>query len=260
MFESISASLLSQINLVGAGQENDLISLIAKSGPVEWLIIGTLILFSAVSWGIIIGKIRTLKIAREQTAVFLNVFRKSSKFSEVNAVCSKLRKSPMVGLFLAAYSELNYQLRIGGKNKIKSKESIFSGFEKDEPENVKTTIQSMEGISRALQRASAIEVNRLERSLNFLATTAAISPFIGLLGTVIGIIAAFRDIGMQGQASLATVAPGISSALVATAIGLFAAIPAAIGYNYLLNKIKIISTQMDDFSLEFISITERNFT
>lgn len=260
MIESNFASLFSQVNLVGADTENDFIALITKSGPFEWIIIASLLLFSAISWGIIIGKIRTLKSAREQTTTFLNVFRKSSKFSEVNAVCSKLRKSPMVGLFLAAYSELNYQLRIGSKNKFKGKDSSFLNFEKEEPENVKATIQSMEGISRALQRASAIEVNRLERSLNFLATTAAISPFIGLLGTVIGIIDAFRDIGIQGQASLATVAPGISAALVATAVGLFAAIPAAIGYNFLLNKIKIIATQMDDFSLEFISITERNFT
>lgn len=257
MFGSITANLMSQVGAVGT--EKDFISLVTESGPFEWAIIAILLLFSAISWGIIIGKVRALKVAREQTAIFLNVFRKSSKFSEVNAVCTKLRQSPMVGLFLAAYSELNYQLRIGSKNKFKGKDS-FSGFEKEEFDNVKTTIQSMEGISRSLQRASAIEVNRLERSLNFLATTAAISPFIGLLGTVIGIIDAFRDIGMQGQASLATVAPGISAALIATAVGLFAAIPAAIGYNFLLNKIKIIATQMDDFSLEFISITERNFT
>jgi biopolymer transport protein TolQ len=250
-------TLLMQVVAVG-GESTDFLSLFADTGPFEWIIIGVLLLFSALSWGIIVGKLRTLKNARNQTKIFLNVFRKSNKFSEVNSVCNKLRKSPLVGLFLAAYSELNYQLRIGSKRGSRSKKDDFTGFEKEDLE--KSTIQSMEGISRALQRASAIEVNRLERSLNFLATTAAVCPFIGLLGTVIGIIDAFRSIGIQGQASLATVAPGISAALVATAVGLFAAIPAVIGYNYLLNKIKVMSSQMDEFSLEFISITERNFT
>ncbi len=238
------------------GSTTDFISIFLDSGPFEWAIVITLLAFSAMSWGIIIGKLRALRIAKQQSTVFLGVFRKSNKFSEVNAVCNKLRKSPLVGLFLAAYSELNYQLRIGSKRKSKSKDAVFD-FDKEE---YPTTIQSMEGIHRALTRASAIEVNRLERSLNFLATTAAVCPFIGLLGTVIGIIDAFRDIGAAGQASLATVAPGISAALVATAVGLFAAIPAVIGYNFLLNKIKVISSQMDDFSLEFVSITERNFT
>lgn len=243
--------LLAAGNMVG--EVTNIVSIFMDSGPFEWSIIIILLVFSILSWGIIIGKLRALKVARQQTGIFLNVFRKSNKFSEVNSVCNKLRKSPLVGLFLAAYSELNYQLRIGSKRRAK---------DDFDPEDSKlpTTIQSMEGISRALARAAAIEVNRLERSLNFLATTAAVCPFIGLLGTVIGIIDAFRDIGVAGQASLATVAPGISAALVATAVGLFAAIPAVIGYNFLLNKIKVISSQMDDFSLEFISITERNFT
>lgn len=233
----------------------DFISIFLESGPFEWSIIIILLLFSAISWGVIFAKMSAIKAAKNQTAIFLNVFRKSSKFSEVNAVCNKLRKSPLVGLFLAAYSELNYQLRIGSKRKSRTKDAI-SDFD---DERFPMTIQSMDGINRALTRASAIEVNRLERSLNFLATTAAVCPFIGLLGTVIGIIDAFREIGLQGQASLATVAPGISAALVATAVGLFAAIPAVIGYNFLLNKMKTMSSQMDDFSLEFISITERNF-
>jgi biopolymer transport protein TolQ len=243
----------------GTSSEKDILNLFISSGPLEWVIIIILILFSAMSWGIIFGKLRALKKARQQSILFLNVFRKSNKFSEVNAVCNRLRKSPLVGLFLAAYSELNYQLRIGRLGP-ESRVDLDSKLEERDTRSIKATIQSMDGISRALQRATAVEVNRLERSLNFLATTASVCPFIGLLGTVIGIVKAFSDIGMQGQASLATVAPGISAALVATAVGLFAAIPAVIGYNYLLNKIKITESQMDDFSLEFISITERNFT
>jgi len=125
---------------------------------------------------------------------------------------------------------------------------------------VKVTIRSMEAIARALQRAASLEINKLERGLNFLATTASVAPFFGLFGTVWGIITAFHRIGVQGTASLSAIAPGIAAALITTAFGLVVAIPAVIGYNHLLNKIKILSSEMDDFILEFITIAERNFT
>ena len=146
-----------------------------------------------------------------------------------------------MGLFTAGYSEVTYQLR-----------PVHQG--------AKAQIKSMEAVERSLQRASVVEMGRMESYLGILATIAAVSPFIGLFGTVWGIIDAFRGIGATGNASLATVAPGISEALVATAIGLVAAIPALMAYNFFQGQLKNWQTELDDFSLEFISLAERNFT
>lgn len=228
------------------------VDLIKTASPLVKGVLLILLFFSIVSWAIMADKYRLIKRAKRQSRAFLQIFRKSGKFSEVNAVCQNLKHSPLVGLFLAAFNELNYQLR--------------TSYLKANPEKVdvsvkpKMTVYNLDSINRALQRASMVEVNKLERSLNFLATTASVSPFIGLFGTVMGIVSAFQAIGLRGTANLAMVAPGISEALVATAGGLLAAIPAVIGYNYFLNKIKILASEMDDFSSEFISITERNFT
>jgi len=121
-------------------------------------------------------------------------------------------------------------------------------------------LKSLEAVDRALIRAATTEVNKLERRLTFLATTASVTPFIGLFGTVVGITIAFQRIGATGQTNLAVVGPGISEALIATAAGLFAAIPAVIFYNYFVHRVKDFSAEMDDFSLEFLNIAERNFT
>ena len=229
-----------------------IVDLIKTASPLVKGVLLILLFFSIVSWAIMADKYRLIKRAKSQSRAFLEIFRKSGKFSEVNAVCKNLKHSPLVGLFLAALNELNYQLR--------------TSYLKANPERSeaavkpKVSVYSMDSINRALQRASMVEVNKLERSLNFLATTASVSPFIGLFGTVLGIVSAFQEIGIRGTANLAMVAPGISEALVATAGGLLAAIPAVIGYNYFLNKIRILASEMDDFSSEFISITERNFT
>lgn len=220
------------------------LSLIGQMGPVALTVFIILILFSIISWAIIFDKWRLIKRAKAKTRQFLKLFRKSTRFSEVQKQCKPMRGSPVVGMFLAGYSELRYQLSVAQNN------LSASG---------KARINSLEGINRALTRAQAVEINKLERSLNFLATTASASPFIGLFGTVWGVIRAFQDIGGTGSTSLATVAPGIAEALIVTAAGLFAAIPALIGYNALLNQIRILSSDMDDFSLEFISVTERSF-
>ena len=115
-------------------------------------------------------------------------------------------------------------------------------------------------VDRALIRASVVEVNKLERRLHFLATTASISPFIGLFGTVWGIMSAFQGIGQTGSTNLAAVGPGIAEALIATAAGLGAAIPAVLFYNHLTNRVKLFASEMDDFAMEFLNIAERNFT
>jgi biopolymer transport protein TolQ len=226
---------------VPVSSETDLVSLIADASPLAWFVLLVLLLFSAMSWGIIVHKHLQFKKAQRQTATFLDIFRKSSKFSEVQSICASLPASPLVGLFQAGYAELNAQLRTAG-------------------EGARPMLKSLDGLDRALLRATTVELSRLESRVGFLATTASITPYIGLFGTVVGIMASFQGIGTSGSTSLAVVAPGIAEALIATAAGLFAAIPAVYYYNDLTGKVKHFAGAMDDFSLEFLNIAERNFT
>jgi biopolymer transport protein TolQ len=219
--------------------------IVLDSGPVSIGVLLILLAFSLVSWAIIFNKWTVLRRAQSHSEAFLEIFRRSKKFSEVHAVCHQLRTSPLVGLFLSGYNELNYQL--------KSK----SGAE-GERDGVR--IQNLESVARSLVRASNTEVLKLETRLTFLATTGSATPFIGLFGTVWGIMNAFQRIGAVQAANISVVAPGVSEALIATAAGLAAAIPAVIFYNYYLNWVKRLSIQMDDFALEYLSIIERNFT
>ena len=218
---------------------------VVRSGPVAKLVLLLLLLFSAVSLGIIIYKGLVLRRAYGQSRTFLDVFRKSSKFSEVNSVCPQLRASPLVGVFQAGYLEVNQQVR--------------GAAPAGNPQG-RTTVKSIDSLSRALMRAAGVEITRLERRITFLATTASVTPFVGLFGTVWGIMSAFADIGRMGSANLAVVAPGISEALITTAAGLFAAIPAAVFYNFYNSRIKVLSAMVDDFALEFLNLVERNFT
>jgi biopolymer transport protein TolQ len=189
----------------------------------------------------------SLSRAYGQSETFLQVFRRSSKFSEVNAICTQLKASPLVGVFQAGYLEVNQQVR--------GTERSAAGGNPARP-----TVKSLESLSRSLARAATVESTRLERRVTFLATTASVTPFVGLFGTVWGIMTAFGDIGRMGSANLAVVAPGISEALVTTAAGLAAAIPAAVFYNYYSSRIRVLGSMMDDFALEFLNIVERNFT
>jgi biopolymer transport protein TolQ len=220
--------------------------LVAQSGPVAKAVLVLLIVFSLISWAIIIYKGLVLHRAYTQSQTFLQVFRKSSKFSEVSSVCPQLKASPLVGVFQAGYLEVNQQVR-GGSGASASAAA-------------KPVMRSLESLSRSLARAATVEATRLERRVSFLATTASVSPFIGLFGTVVGIMNAFADIGRMGSANLAVVAPGISEALITTAAGLGAAIPAAVFFNYYNSRIKVLVSMMDDFALEFLNIVERNFT
>ncbi len=227
----------------------EIIALLARSGPVAKVVLAVLIAFSIVSWGIILYKLWSYWRVTRQTASFLDVFRRSSKFSEVHAICRTLGDSPLAGIFQAGYAELNAQFRLTAPP----------------PANPATpaprpTLKSLQAVDRALMRASTVEVNRLEKHVTFLATTASITPFIGLFGTVWGIMVAFQRIGVSGSTNLAVVAPGISEALIATAAGLAAAIPAVYFYNYFTLRVKSFASAMDDFSLEFLNIAERNFT
>ena len=236
----------------GAGElstNSDVVRLIADASPLAKVVLLILLIFSAVSWGIILYKIWSFRRAERQTATFLGVFRKSSKFSEVQAVCPGLTESPLVGLFQSGYAELNAQLRASQPEP-----------QKPSPVAGRPTLKSLDAVDRALLRAATVEMTKLESRLPFLATTASVTPFIGLFGTVWGIMSSFLNISATGSSSLTTVGPGIAEALIATAAGLFAAIPAVIFYNHFTNQVKHFSNEMDDFSLEFLNISERNFT
>ena len=213
------------------------------------VVLSILLLFSAASWAIIAMKARQFSQAERQTAQFLDIFRRSSKFSEVQAVCASLPQSPLVALFQAAYAELNAQLR-----------HAAPGEARPQAPAPRPTLRSLDGIDRALLRATSSELAKLEHRVPFLATTASITPYIGLFGTVWGIMAAFANIAGAGSTSLGVVAPGIAEALIATAAGLFAAIPAVYFYNSLTNRVKHFAQAMDDFSLEFLNLAERNFS
>ncbi|MCM2268906.1 MAG: MotA/TolQ/ExbB proton channel family protein, partial [Thermoanaerobaculia bacterium] len=190
----------------------------AQAGPMAKLILAVLAGFSVISWAIALWKWMHLKRARRQSRQFLEIFRGSKRFSEVSAALGRMPLSPLVGVFQAGYAEIDNQIR------------SFPA----EPGGAaaKYRIRSLESVERTLRRAVASETHTLTRGATFLATTAAATPFIGLFGTVWGIMQAFEDIGRTGSTSLVAVAPGIAEALVNTAAGLAAAIPALLAYNY----------------------------
>jgi biopolymer transport protein TolQ len=219
--------------------------LFTKASGIALAILLLLVLFSLFSWTIIFRKWLTFRTIRRESQAFISFFRKSPRLSEVATACDKYRGTPLSGIFSAAYQELNAQIQ---------------SLKPQNPERPVLTDRHLSGIQRALQRASAAELSILEKGMSWLATTASVTPFIGLLGTVIGIINAFTGLGQVKTASIQAVAPGISEALVATAAGLFAAIPAVIAYNQFISKIKNIAVEMDDFSSEFLNLVERSFS
>jgi biopolymer transport protein TolQ len=234
----------------------DFITLIAEATWLAKSVLLILLLFSAVSWGIVLSKVWQYRRAARDTGTFLQVFRKSTKFSEVQSITASVPASPLVGIFQAGYAELNTQLRQPGTRGAAQPD----GEPKPAAGAARPTLRSLDAVDRALLRATSVEVSKLEKRVPFLATTASITPFIGLFGTVIGIMVAFSRIGAEGSTSLAVVAPGIADALIATAAGLFAAVPAVYFYNDFSNRVKEFAAQMDDFALEFLNISERNFT
>lgn len=211
--------------------------LILQASPVVQGVLIILLFFSVFSWAVIFFKRNTLKAAAVRSKKFLEVFHKSQNLSEVNEAAKKHKASPLAVLFQAGYRELAYL----------SKGNPQPGI----------TPTKLESLNRALVRASNGEISRLEKMMIFLATTGSVTPFIGLFGTVWGIMNSFTQLGVVGVATLDTVAPGIAEALIATALGLFAAIPAVVFYNLYLQRIKSVITQMEDFSLEFLNIVER---
>jgi biopolymer transport protein TolQ len=207
--------------------------LVKTSGPVTLAVLGTLVIASLSSWTIIFSKWSAFRRARNANLRFLRAFRKSTRLDAVAAATEQFRAAPLVVVFDFGYSEVLRQYNAHVQNKL--------------------------ALERTLQIGMSEETSRLEQSMNWLATIATVSPFIGLFGTVFGIIDAFQQLALEGSASMRTVAPGIASALITTGVGLFAAIPAAVFYNYFGNAVKEMGARMEDFSLEFLNMTERNF-
>ncbi|MDY0383806.1 protein TolQ [Trichlorobacter sp.] len=218
---------------------------LAGTGPVVLAVFVILIFFSVVSWAIIFYKLFQIHKANSESVRFMDFFWKTKRFDTIAAQADRFSSSPLVMLFNEGYSELK---------------QVMDGDAKQEQTGVSTDLGDIDNVTRALRRATNQEINRLEKYTTFLATTGSASPFIGLFGTVWGIMVAFEGIGRTGSASLAVVAPGISEALRATAIGLIAAIPAVMAYNHFQHKIRVLVKEMDSFSTEFLNIVQRNIT
>jgi biopolymer transport protein TolQ len=208
---------------------------VIASGPIQKAVLGFLLIASLVSWAIVFSKWSRLRQARTANTQFLRAFRKATGLDTVAMAMEQFRLAPLVTVFEFGYTEVDRQVKSRG------------------------TLTNKLSLERSLQLGMNEELSRLEHNMNWLATTATVSPFIGLLGTVWGIINAFEGLGQAGSASLRAVGPGIADALVATALGLAAAIPAAIFYNYFGNAIKEIGARMEDFTLEFLNTTEQRF-
>ena len=215
-------------------QEN-IWQMVGHSTPLTLAVLAILLVFSIFSWTIIFSKWSTFRRARRADTRFLRAFRKSQALDAVMVVSEQFRPAPLVAVFDFGYEEVARQVKSRG------------------------TVSNKMALERTLQLGTSEELAKLERNMSWLATTASVSPFIGLFGTVLGIIRSFEQLGQMGSSSLRAVGPGISEALIATAVGLAAAIPAAIFYNHFGHIIKEIGARMDDFSLEFLNMTERTY-
>jgi biopolymer transport protein TolQ len=221
--------------------------ILADVGSLEKVVLVVLLAMSVISWAIILHKALQFRLITSETTRFFKTYRESRRFSLVASGAKRLRQSPLGRVYLAAYQELSAS---GAPPP-----DIMDGA--PEPGEESISSDRLESVQRAMRRVHASEIERMERYLAFLATTASAGPFVGLLGTVVGIMNSFQAIGTQGSASLAVVAPGISGALVATAAGLAAAIPAVVGYNYFVGRVRHWATEMENFALELANLVER---
>jgi biopolymer transport protein TolQ len=221
--------------------QSGLWEMVSGAGPMVKFVLVILLLFSIFSWAIIIYKVRLIRRVEKETSAFYDLFWKLREFSQISASCRNYRFTPLARLFTGVYSELAHAVKNPGAL------------------HERTSWQSaeMDRLKRILNRSATTERAAMEKSVTFLATTGNTAPFIGLFGTVWGIMNTFRGIGVTGTASLAVVAPGISEALIATAMGLFAAIPAVVGYNHILTRIDRLAAEMDNFSTDILNVVEK---
>jgi biopolymer transport protein TolQ len=253
LLSPLLAGPIAQIATPGAAEAGPgIVDFFLEAGPMAKLVLAVLVGFSLGSWAIMIWKQVQVRKANAQTDRFLEVFRKSARFSEVNSAAPNLEASPLVGIFQAGYAEIDAQ--------IKAAQAKAGRGPVGEEAPAQYRIRSLASLERTLRRAIAVETRQLAKGTPFLATTAASTPFIGLFGTVWGIMVAFQEIGFTGSSSIVAVAPGIAEALVNTAAGLVAAIPALIGYNHFAARLRQLRGRMEDFALELVNLAERNFT
>ena len=220
------------------------LGMMAGAGLMVKLVMSTLLIFSVISWWIIIMKQRLFKQARNASEEFLAQFWESKTLNDAYDSAKEYSRSPEAAVFVSGFNELR---------KISTARSNQAV-----PENLQMQLATMENLKRSVRKAQIMEYDRLERSLAFLATTGSATPFIGLFGTVWGILTSFQEIGARGSASLAVVAPGISEALVATAAGLAVAIPAVVFYNFYSNKLAAFESDIENFSSDFLNLIERD--
>lgn len=211
----------------------EIVDMLSNTGAVAKLVLVVLLAFSLISWAIILTKWSQLRRARMQSGRFVRAFRKAQRLQDIAAVAEQFKPSPLIGVFDGGIQEYKRQL------------SGPSG-----------ALRNLTSVQRGMQIGASEEITRLERNVPWLAITAAVTPFIGLFGTVWGIIDAFQGLGMAGAATLRAVAPGISEALITTAAGLAAAIPAVVAYNLIGASIRELAARSDDFSLEFLNALE----
>lgn len=243
--ELYGITLLPGVISVDGAFTGDIFQMIIHAGPVVKFIMFILFLFSVISWAIIFMKWRLLRKAKEETTYFLDLFWDTAEMSKVYSESEDLPFSPVANLFRSGYSEVVRMNKIQNQPKGKPGNSGMQSV--------------LDVVERSLKRSTIDQGNRLEKALSFLATTGNTAPFIGLFGTVWGIMESFRGIGLKGAANLAVVAPGISEALIATAAGLAAAIPAVVAFNFFNSKVGYLKSEMDNFSSDFLSLVERQF-
>jgi len=238
------AQILLQDNLAPT-PTHSILDLVRGSGLVVQSILYLLVLFSVVSWGIIGQKFWQIRRAKRESQKFIEIFWERRNLSAIHDASRELTASPVGQVFRSGYEEL---VRVS-----RSKKESSPG------DNLTTELGGVDNVSRAMKRATSVEITKLEKYCSFLATTASSAPFVGLFGTVWGIMDAFRGLSVTHSSSIQAVAPGIAEALIATAVGLAAAIPALMAYNYFVQQIKVLAVEMDNFSHEFLNIAERHF-
>lgn len=229
----------------------DILHMVVNAGLMVKLVLLILLIFSIISWAIILIKARLLRKARKETESFLDLFKEGLELKKIFTAAENYAYSPVARLFRSGYAEFN---------RLKKIEISLAGDEEHAPDSgalVWSKQTMMDNLKRALEKEVIEQVNRFEDSLGFLATTGNTAPFVGLFGTVWGIMESFRSIGLKGAANLAVVAPGISEALVATATGLAAAIPAVVAFNAFNQRVTALKVDMDIFTADFLSMVER---
>ncbi len=242
---TLVGALAAQVAAPVIGHQDSVLDMMWGSGPVVRLVLFTLIVFSVGCWGIAFAKSVEMRRARKQSERFIDIFWDAKNLSAIQAASADMKESPVAQVFRSGYQELQRLTKVKRGAPVNDEDVAEFG--------------GIENVQRAMVRARTQEITKLERGLTFLATTSSTAPFIGLFGTVWGIMTAFRGLSTATGSSIQAVAPGIAEALIATAVGLAAAIPAVVMYNRFARQVRVLTAEMDTFASEFLNIAERHF-